>query len=107
MPQFADALPGPVNNLNGELYYPSYLFTTVNGVAQLADRPRMVSASSTQFSYGGQFQLEMADTRTISKVVLIGLSATTHSFNMGQRRVPLAFTQSTSLEKQKGQSSRG
>ncbi|MES1164613.1 MAG: LamG-like jellyroll fold domain-containing protein [Verrucomicrobiota bacterium] len=90
-------VPGPVTNLNAELYYPPYLFATVNGVAQLADRPRMVSASANEFGYGRPFQIEMADARTISKVVLIGLSATTHSFNMGQRRIPLTFSQSGAM----------
>lgn len=90
-------VPGPVTNLNAELYYPPYLFATVNGVAQLANRPRMVSASATQFAYGGQFQIEMADTSAIGSIVLLGLSTTTHSFNMAQRRVPLAFTQAGTI----------
>jgi hypothetical protein len=90
-------VPGPVNNLNAEIFYPPYLFTTVGGQAQLADRPRMTSASSTQFGYGATFQIQMADTRTISRVVFIGLSSTTHSFNTGQRLIPLTFSQSGTL----------
>ncbi len=86
-------VPGPVTNLNAEIYYPPYLFTTAGGQAQLASRPRMISASSAQFSYGGTFQIEMADSATIGRVVMIGLSSTTHSFNVGQRFIPLTFSQ--------------
>jgi len=86
-------VPGVVTNFNCEIFYPPYLFTTVGGQAQLAPRPRMISASATQFSYGGTFQIEMADTSAIGRVVMIGLSSTTHSFNMGQRFIPLTFTQ--------------
>jgi hypothetical protein len=90
-------VPGPVNNLNAEMFYPPYLFTTVGSQAQLANRPRMISASSTRFNYGATFQIEMADTRTISRVVVIGLSSTTHSFNTGQRLIPLTFSQANAI----------
>ncbi len=86
--------PGAVNNLNAEIYYPPNLFTTVNGVAQLAARPVLLGISSLQGAYAGSVAVEMADAGTVSQVALIGLGSTTHSFNNGQRRVPLQFTQS-------------
>jgi hypothetical protein len=87
----------PAANFNAEVFYPPYLFRSNGGQAQLADRARMVSASGRRFAYGASFQIEMADTRAISRVVIIGLSATTHSFNMGQRFIPATFSQSGTM----------
>lgn len=85
--------PGPVTNLNAEVYYPPYLFRTVNGVAQLATRPVMRAVSGLAAANGAAMQIDMNDASTMSKLVLIGTSAGTHSFNSGQRLVPLSFTQ--------------
>src|SRR5262249_45087458 len=70
-------VPGPVTNLNAEIFYPPYLFRTINGRAVLADQSRMISASATRLDHGASLQIEMADTRAISWVVLIGVSSTT------------------------------
>jgi YVTN family beta-propeller protein len=87
--------PGPVNNLNAELYYPPNLFRTINGVAQLAPRPVLTGISALAFAHGASVQVELADAATsVSKVVLLGNGLVTHSFNPGQRRIELAFTQS-------------
>lgn len=85
--------PGPVTNQNAEVFYPPYLFTTVNGKAALAPRPQIVSLSTTRLQYGQAMQFEFAAPNGVAQVVLIGLSQTTHSFNFTQRRIPLAFTQ--------------
>ncbi|MGC4088091.1 MAG: AbfB domain-containing protein [Polyangiaceae bacterium] len=85
--------PGPVNNLNAELYYPPYLFKAQGSAAVLASRPQLTGINSLNFSYGQPLELDVADTRSISKVVLIGASQVTHSFNTAQRYVPLAFAQ--------------
>src|SRR5262245_20068623 len=90
-------VPGPVTNLNAEIFYPPYLFRTLNGQAVLADQPRMISASATRLAYGASAQIEMADTRAIAQVVLIGVSSTTHSFNMGQRYLPVSFSQTGAM----------
>ena len=84
--------PGPVQ-LRGDVFYPPYLFRTVNGTAQLAPRPRLVGISGLSHANGAQMQFDMASTDTIREAVLIGLSVGTHSFNSGQRRIPMAFTQ--------------
>jgi YVTN family beta-propeller protein len=85
--------PGPVTNLNAELYYPPQLFRTVNGTAQLAPRPVIGAISGLSHAHGGTLQLDLSSTGTIQQLVLIGLGNGTHSFNPGQRRIPLAFTQ--------------
>ncbi len=87
-------VPGPVNNFNAEIYYPPYLFTTQNGKTVLAPRPVVSSISATSLNYGGTLSVAMWSNDTISKVAVIGLSVTTHSFNSGQRYVPATFTQS-------------
>jgi len=89
--------PGPVNNLNGEIFYPPYLFVANGAQAQLADRPRMLSITARRLAYAGSFQVEMADTRSIARVAIMGLGTTTHSFDMGQRFIPASFTQSGAM----------
>jgi YVTN family beta-propeller protein len=85
--------PGPVNNKNAEVYYPPYLFTTVNGVAQLATRPVMSGISALAFNHGDSAQVEMTTSAPIARVVLLGNSTVTHSFNTTQRFIPLTYTQ--------------
>jgi YVTN family beta-propeller protein len=85
--------PGPVTNLNAELYYPPSLFRTVNGAAQLAPRPSIVGLSGVSFANGATFQLDLSSSAPVSQLVLLGVSNGTHSFNVGQRRVPLTFAQ--------------
>ncbi len=87
--------PGPVTNLNAEVYYPPQLFRTVGNAAQLAPRPVMAALSGLSYAHGADLQVDMANGATVSKLVLIGLSNGTHSFNGGQRRIPLAFVQDT------------
>ena len=85
--------PGPVNNLNAEVYYPPYLFRTVNGTAQLAPRPVMTGISALGFGYGETAAVEMNDATPVARMVLVANGAVTHSFNSGQRFIELAFTQ--------------
>jgi hypothetical protein len=90
-------VPGPVTNFNYEIFYPPYLFTAATGADVLASRPRMLSIDGTHFGYGASFAIEMADTRAITRVAVIGLGTTTHSFDMGQRYYPASFSQSGNL----------
>lgn len=85
--------PGPVTNLNAEVYYPPQLFRSVNGVAQLAPRPVIQALSGLSFVHGATLQADMDSSVAIARLALVGLSVGTHSFNSGQRRIPLAFTQ--------------
>ena len=85
--------PGPVNNLNAEVYYPSYLFRSVSGASQLTPRPIMQAISGLSYDNGAAMQIDMTSNASMSQLVLIGISQGTHSFNSGQRRIPLTFTQ--------------
>lgn len=85
--------PGPVNNLNAELYYPPYLFTGAGSGAVLASRPQLTGINALKFSYGQFVELDLNGATTASKVVLIGASQVTHSFNTSQRYIPLDFAQ--------------
>ncbi|MCC2655714.1 MAG: hypothetical protein K0Q76_822 [Panacagrimonas sp.] len=82
--------PGPLTNLNAEIYYPPYLFTS-GGVE--APRPRIAAAPS-QLVVGAGFTLDFADAASISRVVLIKTGSATHGWNMEQRYLELAFTAS-------------
>ncbi|AWN53307.1 AbfB domain-containing protein [Methylobacterium sp. 17Sr1-1] len=85
--------PGPVNNQNAEVFYPPYLFTSANGKVALAPRPQIVSLNTVQLQHGGSLQFELTSQNGLSQVVLVGLSAVTHSFNSGQRRIVAGFSQ--------------
>lgn len=82
--------PGPVANINAEIYYPPYLFKK-DGSGELAPRPRI--SSMGQIAYGYQFQVEFSDATTINSVAVIRTGAVTHSFDQAQRYVPLEFEQ--------------
>jgi galactose oxidase-like protein len=84
--------PGPVNNLNAELYYPPYLFKK-NGSGQPADRPTIISAQTGLYA-NQQFTVTVGSTAPINRVTLVRTGSVTHSFNPDQRFVQLSFTQS-------------
>ncbi|HVK98191.1 MAG TPA: galactose oxidase-like domain-containing protein, partial [Dongiaceae bacterium] len=85
--------PGPVTNLNAEIYYPPYLFESFNGTSRLAQRPVLAAISGLSHVHGAELQVDLTTEDPIAQLALIGLSNGTHSFNGGQRRIPLAFTQ--------------
>ncbi len=86
--------PGPVNNLNAELYYPPYLFREVEGKVELAPRPLLTAINALRFAHGAEVELELEEELPIARLSLIGTSSVTHSFNTSQRFQELAFTQS-------------
>jgi hypothetical protein len=83
--------PGPVVNLNAEIYYPSYLFRQ-DSSGRLADRPQIAGVDA--LTWGGSFDVSLGGVDTISKVALVRSGSVTHSFDMGQRFMNLSFTQS-------------
>ncbi len=82
--------PGPLVNLNAEIYTPPYLF---NGPGSLAPRPSIVSAPDT-INVGQNFTVGFASGNGVSRVSLIKTGSTTHSNNMDQRFIELPFTAS-------------
>jgi hypothetical protein len=82
--------PGPVRNLNAEIYYPPYLYGR-NGVP--AFRPKIDSAPSTA-QIGGTLDLTVDAVDKITGVTLVRAGAVTHSANLEQRFFSLTFAQS-------------
>ena len=80
--------PGPLTNLNAEIYYPPYLFGP-NGT--LAPRPTIAFAPGV-VQVGQSFALDVGG--TISRVTLIKTGSVTHGWNMEQRFLELGFTAS-------------
>lgn len=74
--------PGPVRNLNVEIYTPPYLFDA-DGSGRLAVRPTIVSAPTTA-TWGQRITLA-TDTPDIGRVTLIRAGSATHSSDVEQR----------------------
>ncbi len=89
-------VPGPEDNMNAELYYPSYLFKKgSDGIVRWASRPKITKLSGS-IRYGRSITLGMSSKRAIASASLISLGTVTHSFNVDQRRIPLKVRQSGS-----------
>ena len=80
--------PGPLTNLNAEIYYPPYFFTA-NG--QLASRPQ-ITASPATIDIARNFAVSVADATRVRRVTLVKTGSATHGFNMGQLFVELNFS---------------
>lgn len=84
--------PGPVSNLNAEVFYPPYLFRTAGGTAQLAPRPAVTAVSGTSFGWGATALADVKDGAAVARVTLTASGVVTHSFNSAQRFQELQFT---------------
>ena len=84
--------PGPQTNLNGEIFYPPYLYKN-DGSGELAERPQIMAAPQQQLGWGESFDLEVASATAISRVSLLRSGSATHSFNNEQRFLDLPFEQ--------------
>ncbi len=83
--------PGPIKNLNAELYYPPYLYTAAG---QPAARPTLVAAPTLlQPKPGTTFTATVGAGDQISRVTLLRTGSVTHSNNPDQNFQPLGFTQ--------------
>jgi hypothetical protein len=80
--------PGPVQNLNAEIYYPPYLF---NAAGAPASRPTIVSSPAT-LSVGQTFTVSVAASNSIGAMTLVRAGAATHAANLDQRFFNLPFT---------------
>lgn len=90
-------VPGPVVNLNAEVYYPPYLFQRIGGKMQLAPRPQVVSLDTTKLNHGQTLRVEMANGNPIRSVALVRVGGSTHSFDSGQRYIPLTHSQAGTI----------
>lgn len=82
--------PGPVIQLNGEVYYPPYLYKK-DGSGEPAARPS-ITAAPTASTWGNQVDITVEPGHTISRVALIRFGAVTHAFGNDQRSQALDYT---------------
>jgi hypothetical protein len=81
--------PGPVNELNAEIYYPPYLYLQ-DGSGNPAPRPTIVSSPST-INLNQNFLLTVGANNTIGSINLIRVGSNTHDFDSEHRPIPLSF----------------
>ncbi len=86
----AGGAPGPVKNLNAEIYYPSYLYAS-NGAA--AVRPVIQPVASRNANVGGTISVTTGALDTIQRVTFVRTGSDTHAYNSDQRFLNLSFTQ--------------
>ncbi len=80
--------PGPLVNLNAEIYYPPYLYS---GPGAFAPRPSIVTAPDV-IDVGQNFTVGYASDSGVSRITLVKTGSTTHSNNMDQRFIDLPYT---------------
>lgn len=83
--------PGPLINLNAEIYYPPYLYAA-DGTA--AVRPTLSSTNLPQYDPGETLVATVGASDVISRLTLIRTGSSTHSLNADARFIELSFTQS-------------
>lgn len=84
--------PGPVKNLNAEVFYPPYLWEP-DGSGQFASRPSIESAPGT-VALGNKFNLTVGSGDSIARVTLVRNGSVTHSFDAATSFTDLSFIQS-------------
>ena len=81
--------PGPMVNLNAEIYSPPYLF---DGSGQRLPRP-VINEVPAQLILGADFRIAVAHSLPIQRVTLVRTGSVTRSSNFEQRFLELPFTQ--------------
>jgi len=82
--------PGPVNNLNAEIYYPPYLYAP-DGTP--AVRPILSATDQLAYDPGSTLSATVGLTDAIARLTLVRRGSATHSNNADQRFIELSFTQ--------------
>jgi hypothetical protein len=82
--------PGPVINLNAEIYYPPYLYAADGSPAV---RPVISSTSAHFYDPASTLVATVGPTDVIARLTLIRTGSATHSNNVDQRFIDLNFTQ--------------
>jgi hypothetical protein len=81
--------PGPLLNMNAQVFSPPYLFASDGSAAV---RPRIISAPSTLGALTGKdVSIGVDNAADVSRVSLMRLGSVTHSFNMGQSYQTIPF----------------
>ena len=81
--------PGPLTNLNAEIYTPGYLLNADGSLR--TDRP-VIASAPTMLQQGQTFTITLDNADVIQKLELIKFGNGTHSFDGEQRAFSLAFT---------------
>lgn len=82
--------PGPITQLNGEIYYPTYLFRK-NGSGEFVERPRILKIPQTILGWAQTFTLTVSG--QIVKATLVRHGTATHSFDNDARffELPVSY----------------
>ena len=83
--------PGPIKNMNAEIYYPPYLYKN-DGSGLPADRPT-IDLSPDSLVWNQSFNVTYTSATPISRVTFVRSGSATHSMNIDQRFMELSFTQ--------------
>lgn len=83
--------PGPIRQLNAEIYYPPYLFKK-DGSGELAPRPT-IEAAPAAVQLGQSFALTVGAGQQISRVTMLRSGTATHVVNLDQRYFQTPSTQ--------------
>jgi hypothetical protein len=84
--------PGPVKELNAEIYYPPYLYLR-DGSGNPAPRPVITSVTPEVVASGNYMNIVMGSSDPVTRVTFVRFGAITHSNNLEQRFRDLHFTQ--------------
>ena len=82
--------PGPVKNLNGEIFYPPYLWKADG--SGLASRPSIKNAPGTVV-LGREFDVTVGSGDSIKRVTWVRHGSVTHSFDAATSFTALSFIQ--------------
>jgi hypothetical protein len=82
--------PGPVANLNAEIYYPPYLYAAGGTPAV---RPVIAATASHALNPGATVAITVGPTDVISRLTFVRTGSATHSSDVDQRFIDLPFTQ--------------
>jgi Domain of unknown function (DUF1929)/Legume lectin domain len=81
--------PGPINQLNAEIYSPPYLFKK-DGSGTLANRPTILNAANT-LPLNAAYGFDVTSALPIQRVTLVKTGSVTHSVNFDQRFLEIPF----------------
>ena len=82
--------PGPVLQLNGEVYTPPSLY---DAAGNLAARPAIASAPATMTPGATPYRFRMGSADPVTRVTMVRAGSVTHAFNFDQSFVALAHVQ--------------
>ena len=82
--------PGPETNLNGEIYFPPYLYKA-DGTP--ATRPT-ISNAPLVIEHSGQFIIQSVNAATTTRITMVKTGSATHGRNMDQRFFNVSFIRS-------------